>query len=174
MLPLGPALFLPAPQQHSLAAQNMPPPPSLTDADLCHPDRVDAAVQEGDKYFVAIKQARNDPFPRATCFEDERDASKYLWGANLARRMPDIARVTPPMFNSQLMEAIQQMQVTLREVQVTLREVQATQQEMQVSLQHMLEDSQLMQRNVDDLRRMGQSTRRIERIHQRRSSERGN
>ena len=69
-LRLGLAVFLPAPQQHSFAARNIPPPPSLTDANLSHPDRVDAALREGNKYFVAIKKARYDPLPTSTCFED--------------------------------------------------------------------------------------------------------
>ena len=156
--PLEPALFLPAPQQHSLAAQNMPPPPSLTDADLSHPDRVDAAVQEGENYFVAIKRARNDPFPTSTRFEDERDASRYVFDANLARKMPDIARVTPPMVNAQLVGVIQQIQVTLREIQVSVREVQVTQQHMQVAQQHMQLSLQHMQHKVEDLSRISVNT----------------
>ena len=162
--PLEPALFLPAPQQHSLAAQNMTPPPSLTDADLSHPDRVDAAVQEGENYFVAIKKARYDPLPTSTCFEVEKDASRYVSDANLARKVPDIASLTPLVVNAQPMGAfqptqqlqvtLQEMQVTLQEFQVSLREFQVNLLEFQVTLREFQVSLQHMQHNIEDLHRI--------------------
>ena len=166
--PLEPAVFLPVPQQHSFAARSMQPPPSLTDADLNDPNRVDAALREGNKYFVAVKKARYDPLLESTCYDDERDAAKYIWDAHLARKMPDVARVAPLLVNDQLLDAVNRMQATLLQVQMTLREVQVTQGQIQVrqgqmqvtqgqmqeTLREVRADNQRMQADVEDLRRM--------------------